>query len=151
MDASRSYRIGEIAERTGVSVETLRYYEKRRLLNAPARTRGGYRVYSDAVVHQVRFIKQAQSLGLTLDDIQQLAAGRMRTNHAPSCRRVRDLLTRRIEDIDARISELREFRGTLHEHLAACDQALAAAAEPACPTIEALDEPKRAGRRHEAR
>jgi DNA-binding transcriptional MerR regulator len=150
MDASRNYRIGEIAERTGVSVETLRYYEKRRLLNAPARTQGGYRVYSDAIVHQVKFIKQAQSLGLTLDDIQQLAAGRMRTNHVPSCRKVRDLLTRRIEDIDARIGELREFRHTLHEHLAACDRALAGAAEPACPTIEALDETKRTSR-HEAR
>jgi DNA-binding transcriptional MerR regulator len=151
MDASRNYRIGEIAERTGVSVETLRYYEKRRLLNAPARTQGGYRLYSDAVVHQVKFVKQAQSLGLTLDDIQQLVAGRMRTNHAPSCRKVRDLLTGRIEDIDARIRELREFRHTLHEHLAACDRALAGAAEPTCPTIYALDEPKRTSRRHEAR
>ncbi|MGQ0736965.1 MAG: heavy metal-responsive transcriptional regulator [Acidobacteriota bacterium] len=151
MDASRNYRIGEIAERTGVSVETLRYYEKRRLLKAPARTQGGYRVYSDAVLHQVKFIKQAQSLGLTLDDIEQLAAGRMRTNHAPSCKKVRDLLTRRIEDIDARITELREFRHTLDEHLAACDRALASAAEPACPTIEALDEPRRESRRHEAR
>lgn len=108
MDASRNYRIGEIAERPGVSVETLRYYEKRRLLNAPGRTEGGFRVYSDAVVYQVKFIKQAQSLGLMLDDIQQLAAGRLRKNHAPSCRKVRDLLTRRIEDIDARIKELRE-------------------------------------------
>ena len=151
MEPSHTYRIGEIAERTGVSVETLRYYEKRRLLNAPARTEGGFRVYSYAAVHQVRFIKQAQSLGLTLDDIQQLASGQLRRNHAPSCRKVRDLLTRRIEDIDARIKELREFRRTLHEHLATCDQALAAAAEPACPTIEALDEPKRASRRHEAR
>jgi MerR family mercuric resistance operon transcriptional regulator len=151
MEPSHSYRIGEIAERTGVSVETLRYYEKRRLLNAPARTEGGFRVYSDAAVHQVRFIKQAQSLGLTLDDIQQLAAGQLRRNHAPSCRKVRDLLTRRIEDIDARIKELREFRRTLHEHLATCDQALASTAEPACPTIEALDEPKRTSRRHEAR
>ena len=151
MDASRHYRIGEIAERTGVSVETLRYYEKRRLLNAPARTEGGYRVYSDAVVHQVKFIKQAQSLGLTLDDIQQLAAGRLRTTHAPSCRKVRALLTRRIEEIDARVKELREFRRTLHDHLAACDGALATAAEPACPTIEALDEPRRGSRRLELR
>ena len=142
MDASRNYRIGEIAERTGVSVETLRYYEKRRLLNAPARTHGGYRVYSDAVVHQVKFIKQAQSLGLTLDDIQQLAAWRMRSSRGPSCRKVRDLLTARIEDIDSRITELREFRRTLHEHLGACDRALAGAPEPPCPTIEALDEPK---------
>ena len=147
MDASRNYRIGEMAERTGVSVETLRYYERRRLLNTPARTQGGYRVYPDAVVHQVKFIKQAQSLGLTLDDIQQLAAGRMRANHAPSCQKVRDLLTRRIKDIDGRIRELRAFRRTLHEHLATCDRALQDAAEPTCPTIEALDEPKRASRR----
>ena len=156
MDASRNYRIGEIAERSGVSVATLRYYEKRRLLNAPARTEGGFRVYSDAAVHQVKFIKQAQSLGLTLDDIQQLAAGRLRPSHAPSCRKVRELLTLRIEDIDARIKDLRDFRRTLHEHLGACDQALASAAEPTCPTIEALDEPpKHASRRgqvnHEAR
>ena len=63
MEPSHTYRIGEIAERTSVSVETLRYYEKRRLLNVPARAEGGFCVYSDAVVHQVRFIKQAQSLG----------------------------------------------------------------------------------------
>ncbi len=151
MEPSHNYRIGQVAERTGVSVETLRYYEKRRLLSAPARTDGGFRVYPDAVVHQVRFIKQAQSLGLTLEDIQQLTSGQLRRHHAPSCRKVRDLLTRRIQDIDARIKDLREFRRTLNEHLATCDQALASAAEPACPTIEALDEPRRASRRHEAR
>ena len=151
MQPSHNYRIGEIAERTGVTVETLRYYEKRRLLSASARTEGGFRLYSDAAVRQVTFIKQAQSLGLTLDDIQQLAAGRLRTNHAPSCRKVRDLLTSRIEDIDARIKELRKFRRTLDEHLAACDRALASAPEPACPTIDALDEPRRVSRRHEAR
>jgi DNA-binding transcriptional MerR regulator len=151
MDASRNYRIGEVAERTGVSVETLRYYEKRRLLNVPARSEGGFRLYSEAVVHQVKFIKQAQSLGLTLDDIQQLAAGRLRTSHAPPCRKVRDLLTRRIDDIDTRIKELREFRRTLHEHLAACDRALKSGTEAACPTIEALDAPTRTSRRDEAR
>ena len=151
MEPSHNYRIGEIAERTGVSVETLRYYEKRRLLKAPARTEGGFRVYSDAVVHHVRFIKQAQSLGLTLEDIQHLIPGQLRSNHGPSCRKVRDLLTRRIEDIDARIKELRDFRRTLHEHLIGCERALAAATEPACPTIGALDRPKTVSRRHEAR
>jgi MerR family mercuric resistance operon transcriptional regulator len=143
MESSRTYRIGEIARQTGVSVETLRYYEKRRLLKAPPRTNGGFRVYSDDAVEQVTFIKQAQTLGLTLDDVQQLLAGRQRRTHVASCRRVRDLLTRRIEDIDARIKELRDFRRTLHEHLVACEQALAATTDPACPTIEALDHSKR--------
>jgi DNA-binding transcriptional MerR regulator len=150
MESSRTYRIGEIAQQTGVSVETLRYYEKRRLLNAPPRTQGGFRLYSDEAVQQVKFIKQAQSLGLTLDDVQQLVTGRQRQSHLASCRRVRDLLTRRIEDLDARIKELREFRRTLHEHLVACEHALAAAAGPACPTIEALDRSKRVTRSYEA-
>ena len=146
MESSRTYRIGEIAQQTGVSVETLRYYEKRRLLLAPPRTEGGFRTYSDDTVQQVKFIKQAQSLGLTLDDVQQLLTGRQRRAHVASCRKVRDLLTRRIEDIDVRITELREFRRTLKEHLVACEQALAATVDPACPTIDALDHAKRASK-----
>jgi len=148
---ARSYRIGEIATQTGVSVETLRYYEKRGLLHAPPRTEGGFRRYSDDVLRQITFIKQAQSLGLTLDDIGQLLAGQQRRTRPASCRRVRDLLLRRIEDLDARVKELRDFRRTLHEHMVACEQALAAATEPSCPTIEALDRPKRVGTAHEAR
>jgi DNA-binding transcriptional MerR regulator len=151
VDGSRTYRIGEIAQQTGVSVETLRFYEKRRLLNAPPRTQGGFRLFTDDAVQQVRFIKQAQSLGLTLDDVQQLLTGRQRRPHVASCRKVRDLLTRRIEDIDARIKELREFRRTLNEHLVACDRALAAAGDPECPTIEALGGAKRVSKTYEAR
>ena len=151
MASSRTYRIGEIAQQTGVSVETLRYYEKRRLLTAPPRTDGGFRVYSDDAVQQVRFIKQAQSLGLTLEDVQQLLDGSRRRSNVTSCRRVRDLLACRIEDIDARIKELREFRRTLHAHLDTCERALAAATDPACPTIEALDGSRRVSKTHEAR
>jgi len=130
MESSRTYRIGEIAQQTGVSVETLRYYEKRCLLTAPPRTEGGFRLYSDDAVQQVKFIKQAQSLGLMLDDVRQLVSGGQRRTQLASCRKVRDLLTRRIEDIDMRIKELREFRRTLHEHLVECEHALAAAAHP---------------------
>ena len=151
MDSSRTYRIGEIARQTGVSVETLRFYEKRRLLNAPPRTQGGFRLYTDDAVQQVKLIKQAQSLGLTLDDVQQLLTGRQRRPHVASCREVRDLLTHRIEDINARIRELREFRRTLNEHLVACDRALAAAGDPECPTIEALGGSKRVSKAYEAR
>jgi MerR family mercuric resistance operon transcriptional regulator len=151
MDASRTYRIGEIAQQTGVSVETLRFYEKRRLLSAPPRTQGGFRLYTDDAVQQVKFIKRAQSLGLTLDDVQALLAGRQRRPQVASCRQVRDLLTGRIADIDARIRELREFRRTLNGHLAACDRALAAAGEPECPTIDALGGSKRVTKTYEAR
>ncbi len=116
------------------------------MLNAPPRTEGGFRLYSDDAVQQVRFIRQAQALGLTLDDVEQLLTGRQRRPQAATCRKVRDLLTRRIEDIDARMNELREFRRTLHQHLVSCDQALAAAADPKCPTIESLGRSKRVTR-----
>ena len=150
MESSRTYRIGEIAARTGVSVETLRYYERRRLLDAPPRTGGGFRVYSTDALDRVRFIKHAQSLGLTLEDVQQLLTSGKRRGDMAACRKVRDLLTRRIDDIDARMKELLEFRRTLHGHLVACERALTGAA-PACPTIEALDGPGRTGKDHEAR
>ena len=151
MTQSRSYRIGEVARQTGVSVETLRYYEKRGLLDAPARTEGGFRQYSDDVVHLVRFIKQAQSFGLTLDDIQQFVIHQQHRHHRPSCRKVRDLLTHRIDEIEDRINELREFGATLRGHLALCESALERTVEPSCPTLDSLDGSTRISKAHEAR
>lgn len=138
MDSHHSYRIGEVARLTGVSVEALRFYERRRLLDQPARTDGGMRRYGDDVLQRVRFIKQAQTLGLTLDNIGQLVNGhslRSRTG----CRRVHDLLTRRIADIDARVAELRALKKTLEQHRRACATALDARPEPTCPTLEVLE------------
>ena len=139
---SRTFRIGEIASRTGVSVETLRYYEKRRLLPSPSRTQGGFRRYPNGTIQQVRFIKIAQSLGLTLDNVRHLVVTRESRDRSPACHDVRQLLTRRLEDIDARIRALRSFRRTLNEHLIACEQALVATTDPSCPTIDALERPE---------
>ena len=140
----QTYRIGEVAAISGVSIETLRYYERRRLLKSPPRTDGGLRRYPADVLERVRFIKQAQSLGLTLSDIQELVDGEQHRSSA-SCRRVHRLLSGRIADIDARLKELREFRRTLRAHLAQCERALAAGGEPACPTLDVLgaQRPKR--------
>ena len=132
-----TYRIGEVAALAGVSVETLRFYERRRLLKSPPRTDGGLRRYSADVLDRIRFIKQAQSLGLTLDDIQQLVNGQQHRSSA-SCRRVHELLSRRIEDIDRRLKELRVFRRTLRGHLDDCERALAVGGEPECPTLDIL-------------
>jgi DNA-binding transcriptional MerR regulator len=131
-----TYRIGEVAELTGISVDALRYYERIGLLKAPARTSGGLRRYPADVVHRVGFIKQAQSLGLALDDIQQLL-----TEHRSrsACHRVHDLLFRRLADIDARMKELTELRRTLDAHRLSCEKALGAAADPTCPTLHELE------------
>lgn len=140
MEPSQTYRIGELAQLTGVTVEALRYYERRGLLNAPPRTDGGLRRYGREAVGQVGFIRQAQALGLTLDDIHQLIAG-ARHRKGANCRRVRDLLAHRISEVDERLSQLKQLRRTLSEHLEACDVALGQVSEPACPTFEALDAP----------
>lgn len=67
-------RIGEVAKRAGVSIDTLRYYEKVRLLPRPSRSSGGFRLFAPEHVERVRFIKQAQQLGFSLDDIRGLLA-----------------------------------------------------------------------------
>ena len=132
-----SYSIGEIAGLTGVSVETLRYYERRHLLKPPPRTDGGFRRYGSDTVARVTFIKQAQSLGLSLADVLQLSAGLQQRSRA-SCRRVHDLLAKRVEDIDSRLEELAALRMTLGAHLEACERTLQAREEAPCPTVDAL-------------
>ena len=135
------YRIGEIAELTDVSVEALRYYEQRGLLRTPPRTDGGLRRYGPDAVEQVNFIKQAQALGLTLQDIQHLIVdGRQRKG--ADCRRVRELLARHIATIDRRLQDLKQLRQTLSDHLAACDATLQKPGQPACPTLNALQAPR---------
>lgn len=135
--AETTLRIGEVAVLTGVTVEALRYYERQGLLDVPPRTSSGVRRYPGTIVGRVAFIKQAQRLGLTLRDIQQLAVARRGPSRA-ACTRIRELLATRIADLDGRMDELRQFRATLAEHLASCDAALKKTGEAECPTVERL-------------
>ena len=133
----RTFRIGEVAEQTGVTVEGLRYYERLGLLPHPQRTASGVRRYDQRIVERVRFIKQAQTLGLSLREIQQVAGDTQRRGRA-ACRRVHDVLTRHIATVDQRMRELRDLRRTLTDYLKKCESALNADAEPVCPTLDAL-------------
>src|SRR5262245_28360367 len=96
--------IGEAAEQAGVNVQTLRYYERRGLLPKPPRRTSGYREFPDEAVRIVQFIKRAQDLGFSLDDVEELL--RLRRNSNRNRARIRSLATRRIEDIERRITEL---------------------------------------------
>ena len=69
---SSALRIGEVALRSGVSIDTVRYYERRRLLPAARRTQGGFRLFTPETVERVQFIKQAQELGFSLDEIGEI-------------------------------------------------------------------------------
>jgi DNA-binding transcriptional MerR regulator len=132
----RSYRIGEIAEATGVTPETLRYYERQGLLTTPVRSVAGARRYTEDAIARVRFIRQAQSVGLSLKDIRVLIP-RSATTRA-SCRKIRAVLAARLSELDQRIAELQTFRSVLAEHLSLCDRTLEARAEADCPTIAAI-------------
>lgn len=132
----KAYRIGEVATELGVTVDTLRYYEKLGVLPRARRTSGGLRQYGEDVLKQVRFIHDAQALGLTLSDVRQLVGDQGRVGR-DRCRKVRDLLSARLKDVDAKLAQLRSFRQTLQSHLEACDDALAQE-RPACPVISEL-------------
>jgi DNA-binding transcriptional MerR regulator len=131
-----TYRIGEVARATGVTPEALRYYEREGLLPHAPRSAAGARRFPPEIVARVRFIKQAQAVGLTLRDIHVLVASRGNTSTA--CRKIRAILAARIADVDARVRELQTFRTVLADHLDACDGALARAGAE-CPTIDAIE------------
>src|SRR5262249_1627616 len=102
-------RVGEVAARAGVNVETLRYYERRGLLPEPARTPNGHRRYDDETLRFIRAIKEAQAAGLTLAEIEEyLRVVRRERMPAPDALRVR--LAAKIDEIDGRIARLHVMR-----------------------------------------
>ncbi len=129
---SLALRIGEVASRAGVSIDAMRYYERRRLLPAAPRTEGGFRLFTPDTVDRLRFIKQAQDHGFSLDEIGELLA----TGGARECRRVRDHLKVKLSEVDERISRMQDFRKTLARHLAACEREISRWADDAvCPVF----------------
>ena len=125
-------RIGEVARRSGVSIDTVRYYERRHLLPVPPRTEGGFRLFKPETVERVQFIKQAQELGFSLEEIGEL----LTTGGANECRRVRDHLKVKLTEVDERIRLMQDFRKTLAQHLAACERELSRHQEDAvCPVL----------------
>ena len=113
-------RSGQLALRAGVNVETLRYYERRGLLDAPARLPSGYRAYDDEAVRIIRFIKRAQELGFTLAEVEtllELAAG-----GPDACDAAQSLAGNRIADLDRRIEMMLRMRDSLKRLVATCQR-----------------------------
>ena len=107
-----SYRVGDIAQRAGISVAAVRYYERLGLLATAPRTTTGNRRYPPEAVERIRFVKQAQTNGLTLAEIRELIALKNQGG-AKRCRQVQKLLTAKIAQIDEQRAQLEEFRRTL--------------------------------------
>jgi len=128
-------RSGQLALRAGVNVETLRYYERRGLLEAPTRLPSGYRAYDDEAVRIIRFIKRAQELGFTLAEVEtllELAAGGPDT-----CDAAQSLAGNRIADLDRRIEMMRRMRDSLERLVATCQRPRR---DRECPLIQSIEQ-----------
>lgn len=104
-------KIGEVAKRSGIGIEALRFYEKSGLLGRPGRTQSGYRVYDTAVLQRLDFIKRAQVLGFSLDEIKRIIADKQ-AGRSP-CPEVREIVRHRLEELDERLKEMRRYRREL--------------------------------------
>lgn len=113
-------KIGEVARRAGVGVETLRFYERSGLLDRPARTEGGYRLYDSRALRTLEFIKRAQSLGFTLEEIKRIIA-ESRAGQRP-CAEVRETVRRRLAELDEQMAQIRLYRNALATTLRQWDE-----------------------------
>src|SRR3954447_24802377 len=124
-------RVGEVAAAAGVNKETLRYYERRGLLDSPDRSPGGHRLYSERAVATLRVIKAAQRLGFTLDEVADLIeTGRRRGRDAGLQVRARE----KLKEVDQRLVDLTAIRANLVAALdAGCDDLHQCADSDCCP------------------
>jgi len=128
-------RTAEVAARAGVNPQTLRYYERRGLLPTPPRAPSGYRAYDDTAVRVVRFVKRAQQLGFTLDEIEsllELAAG-----GPDACEAAQAVAQERRRDLDDKIESLVAMRDSLVRMLETCARPRA---ERECPLLMAIED-----------
>lgn len=127
--------IGQLAGRAGVNIQTVRYYERRGLMPRPARTGAGYRQYRPEAANRLRFIRRAQDLGFSLEEIAELLA--LRVKHASACAPVEARAWAKIAIVDRKIDELQRMKRTLRRLAAACK---ARESTSDCPILEALEE-----------
>ena len=116
------FRIGEAAKRTCVSVDTIRFYERRELLPKPQRTSGRFRLYTEDDLVRLKFIREMQGLGFSLDEIKQLAF--LRGRDIDACSTVRDLISTKLNAVRTKIHELRKIEIELNANLRKCSREL---------------------------
>ena len=136
--ASRAERldgipIGELSRLTGVNIETIRYYEKIKLLRPPPRTEGGRRVYGPTETRLLAFIRRGRELGFGLDDIRALLA--LGAPGKASCADVREIAAHHLGDIRSKIDDLRKLERLLAKTIARCSGSRV----PDCPVLDILD------------
>ena len=139
---AKMLKIGELAARSGLSRDTLRFYEREAMLPRPTRTQAGYRLYSLEVVARLDFIKRAQALGFSLTEIRDLLKG---YKNPEECQRMKRLLEQKIAELDQKIRETQALHGILNRYLQTCQEALKdGRADEPCPVVlDMLQSPAR--------
>lgn len=124
--------IGALAHSADVGVETVRYYQRRGLLAEPSRLQGSIRRYGAADAARLRFIRRAQELGFTLDEISEL----LRLQDGTDREAIRRIARTRLQQVESRLVDLERMRAALLHVIHDCEHAPGA---PRCPIIEAID------------
>ncbi|WP_148872674.1 Zn(2+)-responsive transcriptional regulator, partial [Serratia marcescens] len=113
------FRIGELAKLAGVTPDTIRYYEKQQMMDCPARTEGGFRLYRDSDLQRLRFIRHGSQLGFTLEAIRELLSIRVDPEHH-TCQESKSIVQARLSEVEARIAQLETMRQSLQRLNDAC-------------------------------
>jgi MerR family mercuric resistance operon transcriptional regulator len=129
----QSMTISRLAAAARVGVETVRFYQRRGLIEEPSRPAAGYRRYSEADVHRIRFIRRAKELGFTLGEITSL----LRLEGVRTCTRTRALAARKLHMVEGKLADLAALRDVLASMIRRCD---AGRERGACPIIQSLTE-----------
>jgi len=134
-------RIGDVAAQTGLTVDAIRFYERERLLQAAARSNGGFRLFSKSDVEDLAFICNAQELGFSLQEIRELITLK-RALH-PDCKQVEQLLEHKIAAVREKIAALRRLERELQQAMANCESNLRHGQAEDCPVLAGISLAKR--------
>ena len=124
--------IGVLSRRTGINIETIRFYEKEGLIPAPPRTEGGHRVYQDEHFRRLIFIRRSRELGFTLEEVRALL--RLADGSGRTCAEARALASGHLAEVQARIADLQRMERVLAKTIEHC----AEGHSPACPLLDSL-------------
>jgi MerR family mercuric resistance operon transcriptional regulator len=130
---AKNLPIGEISKQSGVNVETIRYYERVKMLGPPPRTASGRRIYHSTDLRILVFTRRSRELGFSLNQIRALL--RLGGPEKASCREVREIAAHHLEDIRAKLSDLKKLERLLAKTVAQCSGRTA----PDCPVLNILD------------
>lgn len=130
----RSLKIGEVSKLSGVSIDTIRFYEKERLITPPGRRESGYREFGADTVERLRFICRAKELGFSLQEISDLLGMKERSSN--QCKDVRRHADRKVAEIDQKIKDLQKMKRAIRKIAEHCGDGVSITA---CPIVQSLE------------